>query len=126
MKKNVGSGIIFISDRDILLVQNKKGSWEIPGGRRDADEKLLDTARRETMEELGKCPSFKKIGYYVSEKPKYKFKIFFGIVRDKFKCVLSDEHSDYKWYNIKNLPQNLHPKIVGAVKFLKKSLFSLE
>lgn len=127
MKKNVGAGIIFIAGNEILLLKNKKGLWEIPGGRRDhVEEKLIDVARRETAEEIGHSPTFQKIGYYVSEKPKHKFKIYYGLVKKKFNCSISDEHEDWKWFNIKNLPQNLHNKIIGAIKLLKKSdIFNL-
>lgn len=122
MKKNVGAGIIFLADKNILLLQNHKGIWEIPGGKKEPEEKLLDTARRETAEEIGSCPKFQKIGYFVSEKQNHKFKIYFGIVKTKFKCKLSHEHQDCGWFHIKNLPHKLHPKIVGAIKFLDDSL----
>lgn len=126
MKKNVGAGIIFLVNNEILLLKNHKGIWEIPGGKKEPREKLLNTARRETSEEIGYCPEFKKIGYFVSEKQNHKFKIYFGVVKSKFKCKLSHEHQDCAWFNVKKLPHNLHPKIVGAIEFLKKSLISLE
>lgn len=122
--KNVGSGIIFICKDKILLLKNNKNIWEIPGGRKDSGEKFIDTARRETTEEIGFCPEFKKIGYFMHEKTKYKFKIYFGIVKEEFNCNLSDEHNDYKWATINNLPQRLHNKILGALEFLKESYFN--
>jgi 8-oxo-dGTP diphosphatase len=122
MKKNEGAGIIFIHDDKILLLQNDKGLWEIPGGKKNKGEKFLEAAIRETAEEIGYCPEFKKIGYYIHENNKNKFKIYFGLVDSKFECKISDEHIDWKWANIDKLPQQLlHVKVAGAIKFLNKN-----
>jgi len=125
MKKNEGAGILFICSDDILLLQNDAGIWEIPGGKKNKGEKFLETAIRETVEEIGHCPKLKKIGYYIHETDKNKFKIYFGLVDSKFKCKISDEHIDWKWCPINNLPQPLHAKVTGAIKFLKKNQLTI-
>ena len=37
----------------LLCVQDAKGRWDVPGGRMDIPEIILDTLRREIREELG-------------------------------------------------------------------------
>ena len=58
--KDKGKTYILLGRRNI---KPHKGSWSIPGGRAEGrDETLLDTAWRETREELGpeKFPNLKK------------------------------------------------------------------
>jgi 8-oxo-dGTP pyrophosphatase MutT (NUDIX family) len=125
MRKNKGAGILFICDSKVLLLQNKKGMWEIPGGKREKGEKPLDGARRETHEECGICPRFAMIGCYTFENLKNKYKIFFAKVKNKFNCEISNEHLKYNWFDIKKLPQPLHNKVAGALEFLKKNELAL-
>lgn len=122
MSKNKGAGIIFLHNDKVLLLKSSKNIWEIPGGRKESGENFLDAARRETLEEIGSCPSFKLIGKYIYENDKNKYKIYFGVVDKKFKCKISDEHEDWGWFNLKNLPQPLHVKVVGALKMLENFL----
>lgn len=122
--KNCGAGIVFIFNSQILLLKKKdKDVWDIPGGKKDEDESYTAAAKRETEEEIGILPKYKKIGYYLHETGKNKFKVYFAKVQKKIKCKLSEEHSDWDWFNIKELPPNLHPKVAGALDFLKDALF---
>jgi 8-oxo-dGTP pyrophosphatase MutT (NUDIX family) len=120
--KNKGSGIIFIAGNKVLLLQNPKKIWEIPGGKKDKNEDYFSGAQRETAEELGKCPEFKLFGDFIHENKKNKFKIYFGKVKRPFVCRLSDEHLAYKWCDINDLPQLIHKKIAGALDFLQRNI----
>ncbi len=122
MKKNKGSGILFVCGDKVLLLQNNKGIWEIPGGKKEPDENYLETAKRETWEEIGKCPTFLLIGKYLFLTKKNKFKIYIGLVKNKFTCLLSDEHERFEWFDVNDLPQPLHAKVAGALDMLKKHL----
>jgi 8-oxo-dGTP pyrophosphatase MutT (NUDIX family) len=126
MKKNKGAGILFICDNEVFLLQNKKGIWEIPGGKKEKDEKYLDAARRETNEECSMCPAFSLVGNYIFENLKNKYKIYFVKIHKKFNCKISKEHSNSKWFDIKKLPQPLHVKVVEALDFLKNNLLALD
>lgn len=122
--KNCGSGILFMCGSDLLLLKKtSKDVWDIPGGKKKEDESYLEAAKRETIEEIGQLPEFKKIGHYVHETNNNKFKIYYAKVPNKFKCKLSKEHSDYEWFYHKNLPQNLHVKVAGAIDFIQNALF---
>lgn len=46
-------GLITNEQGNILLLQNHKGYWDIPGGRIDEDETLVQTLVRELREEIG-------------------------------------------------------------------------
>lgn len=45
--------LITNSEGEILLIQNHKGYWDIPGGRMDNGESFMDTLARELNEEAG-------------------------------------------------------------------------
>ncbi len=51
------AGVVLIHDGAILLVQRghepQVGRWTLPGGRREPDETLKETASRELLEETG-------------------------------------------------------------------------
>ena|SRR6056297_3731527 len=51
----VGSAIIFVNDKDeILMIKNKATlNWGLPGGSMEPGESLEDCARREALEEIG-------------------------------------------------------------------------
>lgn len=126
MKKNKGAGIIFICEKEVLLLQNNKGIWEIPGGKKEKYEKYLDAARRETSEECSRCPAFIMAGNYIFENLKNKYKIYFAKINKKFNCEISNEHSKFKWFDLKKLPQPLHVKVVEALDFLKANFLALD
>jgi 8-oxo-dGTP pyrophosphatase MutT (NUDIX family) len=119
--KNKGAGFLFMhGDKVLLLKKRNKNLWDIPGGHKEPKESFIEAAKRESKEEIGKLPKYKKAGYSLSESKKYKFKIYFAEVDKLFSCELSEEHESWGWFNIKNLPHKLHKKIRGAVQFLQQ------
>jgi 8-oxo-dGTP pyrophosphatase MutT (NUDIX family) len=105
-----------------LTKKADKNLWDIPGGRKEDDESFFNAAKREAEEEIGKYPKFKKIGQYIEETKKFKYKVYFCKVENTFSCMLSKEHDDWNWFEINKLPQNLHKKVDGAIVFLKDFL----
>jgi 8-oxo-dGTP diphosphatase len=54
---SVGVGCIVLKEKSILLVRRlyppQKGKWSVPGGHVELGESVLETARRELLEETG-------------------------------------------------------------------------
>lgn len=90
---------------------NNPNTWSTIGGGIESGETILDCLKREIKEELGIELNTKLIplddnGFY---------KTFISLVNSEFNPILNNEHSEFKWFNYDELPQNLHPE-------LKKSL----
>jgi len=112
---------MFITDgHNVLLLKRNEpeGHWSLPGGHADKEgEKVIEspiqTARRETQEEIGKVPSGKRI-YTSSEKyDDYDWTTYIIYVNKKFGGIkLSKEHTDYVWMPFDEASNyNLHPKL---------------
>lgn len=117
----VAAGILFLADDEILLLkradddQNHPTAWDLPGGTADAGETAREAAIREAREECGISADFdqyidalEKIDYTKNKDSNYTT---FMLKVSKFKPKLSDEHSDYGWFKLDQLPQNIHPSL---------------
>lgn len=51
--KNDKGALLFLRRSTQLVTDSKETSWDIPGGRIDPGEQLLDALRREIQEETG-------------------------------------------------------------------------
>lgn len=102
---NVGIKAVIIKDGKVLIVNNTKGFWEVPGGRMDGDETIEQTLRRELKEEL---PNIKnvKIGelsgvvrVHKDIKENVSLVLVFYKVSSDFdgEPRLSGEHEAYQW-----------------------------
>jgi 8-oxo-dGTP pyrophosphatase MutT (NUDIX family) len=94
--------------REILMLKNNKGIWDLPGGKLDAGETPEACCKREVKEETGLIVRPLNIVdawvYPVNEK-RNVFCVFYGCEMEKGGVVkLSDEHVEAKWYDITNLP----------------------
>ena len=121
MKKTKGSGIIFICQNRVLLLQSPRGIWEIPGGKKNFTESYVQAAKRETLEEIGWCPCIDIAGEYTCEGKKTKYKVFYVFLDKAFTCNLSREHIHWNWFSLDRLSNNINKKIADALDFLKKS-----
>lgn len=64
--ENYKSVLVFIKeDKKWLMVRNKFRSWEFPGGHKEQNETIFETARREAFEEAGvDIKNLQYVGYY--------------------------------------------------------------
>lgn len=121
-----GAGILFTDGKRVLLLQRAEkedeGKWSIPGGRADPGESALETAKRETKEEVGEVHG-KQFAKFVYKDDEQHFTTYlFAIDKDeKFDPELSKEHSRAKWIKIKSLKDyDLHPKFKEELsKYIK-------
>jgi 8-oxo-dGTP diphosphatase len=60
------SVLVFIKEGNTwLMVKNKFRSWEFPGGHKENDETVFETAKREVYEEAGiEIKNMKYVGFY--------------------------------------------------------------
>ncbi len=107
-KFDVGLKAFMIKGECLLMVEeNGKGLWELPGGRIDVGEENLsdkEILQREIKEELGENITFdtaNPVSTWVRKLTDNYFVFLVGILC-KYKSgeiVLSNEHSSFRWVN---------------------------
>jgi 8-oxo-dGTP pyrophosphatase MutT (NUDIX family) len=125
MPKN-SAGILFMLDDSVLLLErsenvSESGLWGIPGGGAEPHEdNALQTALRETEEEIGFVPDFEFFSKHVRIKKKGKQYVTYIVrAKNRFTPILDFESSDWAWVPINKLHEyDLHPG-------LKKTLIEL-
>ncbi|MDD3647280.1 MAG: NUDIX domain-containing protein [Candidatus Dojkabacteria bacterium] len=120
MNLRIGLKAVLVYRRKILLLKRveaitRGGTWDLPGGLINQNEKLLEGLRREVFEETGvrikKVNIPLDVGYFNEGIYKYK-----NVIRVIYLCSintssikLSREHSEYKWFTMKEL-EKLNPQ----------------
>jgi len=117
----------------VLLLQRNDGNnvWEIPGGKRENNEDIVDALKREVQEETGLIINEYKLVYVSPIFENHPFlKPFLNIgylcFVENSDVVISNEHLDYKWVCVEELASYLDSDIFsdlknnGMIKELKK------
>ena len=117
----------------VLLLQRNDGNnvWEIPGGKRENNEDIVNALKREVQEETGLIINEYKIVYVspiFENHPVLKpfLNIGYLCLVDNSDVVISDEHIDYKWVSVEELANYLDNDIYndllnnGMISELKK------
>lgn len=121
-----GAGIIFFDGKKVLMLKKPSGRWSFPGGKPIQGETPLETAKRETKEEVGILKG-ENIGELKFEQDDRTFHSFIYRVKQPFNVEISDEHIDYTWINFKKLPKiKLHRSVYNSLKIVTKKLKSLQ
>lgn len=119
-------GVWFYSiatDRYLYLLRNddrNPGTWGLPGGKSRRDETLLETIRRECIEELGFWPEEIKlvpIEKFTSTDGNFSYHTFFCSVAKEFTPTLNEEHHGWAWIDSNTWPRPLHPGLWSTVNF---------
>ena len=102
---NVGIKAVIKKGDKVLIVKNVEGYWEVPGGRIDGDESVVQTLHRELNEELPNIHSIvierildvKRL--HKDIKADVSLVLVFYQVSAAFdgEPKLSREHTEYKW-----------------------------
>lgn len=120
-----GAGVIFFDGEKILLLKKHNGSWVFPGGKPVQGENPLQTAKRETREEVGTCPGemVKELSFEFDDRT---FHSFIFKIKNTFDVEVSDEHKDYTWINYKKvLDLRLHKNVMKSIRKVIKALDKL-
>lgn len=99
-KNYEGAGFLFITpDKKVLMLQKPNKKWSLVGGHREKEENPLETAKRETREEIGFVPSGNIVDFVRYKKKETGEKCFSFIqkVSQEFVPKLSNEHIGYEW-----------------------------
>lgn len=99
---------------------NEPNTWGIWGGKLDSDENIIDTVKREFLEESGYDEEIDLIPAYVfrSKKASFEYHNFIGILEKEFTPELDWESSSYLWVTFDELI-NIKPKHFGLVNLLQ-------
>ena len=104
----------------VLLLQRNDGNnvWEIPGGKRENNEDIVDALKREVQEETGLIINEYKLVYVspiFENHPVLKPFLNIGYLCfvEESDVIISDEHLDYIWVSVEEI-----------VNYLDKDIFS--
>jgi 8-oxo-dGTP pyrophosphatase MutT (NUDIX family) len=120
----VGASLLMLNQRDQLLMlkKNDNGRWGVPGGAMELGESLEETARRETKEEIGvDVKDIELFGIYSGQElyychpngeEVYNVSVVYLVrnFRETIK-VNCNEHSEYQYFDLRNLPKDISPPI---------------
>lgn len=123
--KHEGAGYIFVTpDNLILMLQKHNGKYTFVGGHSEKKETPMETANRETVEEIGFLPDGRTVDYikYVKKETGGTCYSFIMKVKEPFVPKLSNEHKDFAWIPLNHLPKIKASKAVidSLPKIFKK------
>ena len=123
--KNSNGEYLFIRRSTTLATDTSEPSWDIPGGRIESDEYLLEALRREVQEEIGhdvqSAPMLIKAqDIFVTAKDLHVVRLTYMLTEDIEDIILSDEHEEYVWVHESQL------ETVNAEPYLAEALLQLK
>lgn len=94
-------GVLFAPNDDVLLVRRASdGGWELPGGRLDPGEAVLEGLARELDEETELAPDVDCPVHtvtWVNDDQQGRFATYYRCHTDERTVSLSEEHTDHRW-----------------------------
>jgi 8-oxo-dGTP pyrophosphatase MutT (NUDIX family) len=119
---HAGSGFLFMAGRKMLLLKRamwttQGGTYGIPGGAIPVDQhgrsmSALESARRETKEEIGRVPRHRPVARFVYRDGQFTFTTFVVMVEREFTPKLNDESDGFLWWDPEEGPDlRLHPGV---------------
>lgn len=108
------AGVAFVAGDRVLMLKRPDGVWGLPFGKVELGETTIVAAMRETFEE---------IGYVITEPLTFLYRNVIGEVTSTCylcKCkpfvpLLNEEHTEFVWAPITDIPQPTFPAIVAAL-----------
>ena len=108
--------VVIIQDGKALILfragsQRHADKWDLPGGHLNEGEEPKEALLREVYEETGLTLSEPIGGLYTKENIS-----FFKAMMPPQNITLSDEHTDYKFVSIDEIPENISGRFIKAIK----------
>ena len=141
-KIGAGVGVLVIKNKKILLgkrnedpkkadsIFHGEGSWTMPGGKIDFQEKIEKAAKRELFEETGIKATSSDIQVFclneeiIKEAHFITIGLIFKNCTQEPKVKEPEEITEWKWFSLNDLPKKIYPpskKILN--NFKQKQLF---
>jgi len=130
----VGAAILIIDvqNRLLLMKRSDSGCWGPPGGAVEPGEVVEEAARRETLEETGlQVGAMSLFGVFSGPELYYKYPngdevhnvTIMYLSRDtKGNVRLNGEHTEWRWFAIDEIPENISPPIIPVIEKFKASV----
>ncbi|MFN8400065.1 MAG: NUDIX hydrolase [Anaerolineales bacterium] len=128
----VGATLLVLNKENQLLMikRTDNNRWGVPGGAMELGESLEDTVKREIKEEIGvEVKDLELFGVYSGQELYYKYpngaEVYnvsaVYIIRNFAENVIvnPDEHSEYKYFDVRNLPEEVSPPIKPILRDLQ-------
>lgn len=108
------AGIAFVAGDRVLMLKRPDGVWGLPFGKVEPGETTLDAAIRETFEEIGRV---------ITDPLTFLYRNVIGDTTstcymakcEPFNPVLNEEHTEFIWAPINNIPTPTFPAIQAAL-----------
>jgi len=142
-RPKVGVGIMVFKDNKVLLGKRNddaekassdlhgEGTWTMPGGKLDFKETVKEGAVRELLEETGaKVDADKlKVISVADEIVPDNHYVTIGFLCEDFegeaKVMEPEEITEWKWYNLDNLPEKVFPPSAKMIKaYLSNKIYN--
>jgi 8-oxo-dGTP pyrophosphatase MutT (NUDIX family) len=127
----VGAALLVLNQHNQLLMMKRTDNkcWGVPGGSMELGEDLEDTVKRETKEEIGiEVKDLELFGVYSGQELYYQYPngaevynvtvVYLTRNENEVLEVNPDEHSDYRYFDILDLPVDISPPIKPILRDL--------
>ena len=113
------------TNRVLLVLRSDKCSepynWALVSGGINTEEDTLEGLKREVFEELGTNPDILKYEFIDMEtEGDMKFFYYEGFTEHEFSPILNEEHDDFGWFDVNELPSPLYSKVGNKIKNICK------
>ena len=131
----VGAAILIVDDRNRLLLMKRSdsGCWGPPGGAVELGEEVEDAVHREALEETGlQVGEMSLFGVFSGPELYYRYPngdevynvTIVYLSHDMSGDIhLNSEHTEWRWFEKDDIPENISPPIKPIMERFKESVF---